>query len=162
MPGTPLTDDQRAEVERLARTGLSQAAVARESGVSRASVARICSAAGITFDRTITAAATAAKQADNRARRAALVQRLYGRTEAVMDRLEAEAYEYTVVVAGQGVQSVTDEYPPAQDERALSSAVGGYLTAAAKLEAVDAEGQATGVRSMLGDLAAALLVTPAE
>lgn len=155
-----LTDEQRAHVLRLLATGMTRGQVAKATGVSATSVGRIAKANGHDFDRTRTANATQAKQVDNRARRADLVARLYGRADAVLTRLEEERYTYTVVVAGKGTEVVQDEHPPSADERNLGGAIGGYLAAAARLEAIDAEGTASPVKAMLTALGDALGVPP--
>ncbi|MFE9170871.1 hypothetical protein ACFYNZ_15310 [Streptomyces kebangsaanensis] len=66
----PLSEEQRAAVlEAARRPGASRNGVARETGVSEGSVTAICSEAGISFDRSQTAAAVQARSVDLKARR---------------------------------------------------------------------------------------------
>lgn len=151
-PRRPVTDAERAQVRDLHAQGLSRAEIGRRLDRTGSQIGRIADRLGLTWDRQATAAATAAKQVDNRSRRVAIVDRLYRRTETVLDRLEAEGYEYRVIGA-EGSYVVKDKHPPAQDERNLSSAMTGYLANAAKLEQIDQGDGAAEARSMLGDLA---------
>ena len=155
MPaGTPLTETQKRRIRALHKKGLGRNAIAREVGVSLAAVTKVCAAAGLAFDRAATKVAVEARAIDMRARRQAIVQRLYGRAETVMTRLEADTYRYTISVVGQGVEHVEDTDPPAQDERNLGSAIAGYLQAAARLEQIDAASNTAEVHGVLDTLAA--------
>ncbi|MCK9898146.1 hypothetical protein [Frankia sp. AgB32] len=151
----------RERVHVLHEQGLSRNAIAREIGCAWSTITKIAQEEGLSFDRAQTAQAVEAAKVDNAARRVALVDRLYGRAESVLDRLEAEVYEYRVVGA-EGSFVVKDKHPPAQDERNLSSAVTGYLGNAAKLEQLDQGDGSTAARSMLGDLARALDVAAGQ
>lgn len=69
----PITDEQRAQVLRLARDGnLSRNQIAKDTGVSAGSVTNITKAAGISFDRTATEQAVKSRKADLAARRTEL------------------------------------------------------------------------------------------
>jgi len=81
-------------------------------------------------------AAIEAKVADGKLRRVAIVQRLYGRTEKILDRLEADTYRY-VVALKDGTEVIDDVEPPAEAERHHATAIGIYLDKAAKLEDYD-------------------------
>lgn len=155
MPaGTPLTDAQKRRIRALHKKGLGRNAIAREAGVSLATVTKVCQAAGLAFDRSATKVAVEARAVDLRARRQGIVQRLYDRSEHVLTRLEADTYRYTIAVVGQGVEHVEDTDPPAADERNLGSAITGYLTAAARLEQIDAGEDTAATSSLLDTLAA--------
>ena len=110
---------------------------------------------GLTFDRAKTAAATHARQIDNRARRTEIVGRLYGRAEQVLSRLEAPGYKFTATTV-HGIETKTLDHVPAPDEKALASALSTHLGAAARLEVIDADKGSDGAKSMLGGLAIAL------
>lgn len=161
MPAArPLTDDDRAQVRALHKAGKNRNQIAQEIGRSGATVTKLARELGITFDRSKTATATHARQVDNRARRADLVARLYGRAEQILDRLDAERYTFTATTIN-GIESTGLDHVPAPDEKALASALSTHLTAAAKLEQVDAGKGSDSVRSMLGGLAVALGVRTA-
>ncbi|MCI2424110.1 helix-turn-helix domain-containing protein [Saccharopolyspora sp. K220] len=87
--------------------------IAREIGRSPSTVSRLAHAAGLSFDRSKTAAATQAKQRDNAARRADLVRRLYGRGEANLGRLEAPRYKFTTATVN-GIETKVLDHVPAQ------------------------------------------------
>ena|GEM_PF-2505681 len=98
-------------------------------------------------------AAIEAKVADGKLRRVAIVSRLYGRTERILDRLEADKYRY-VVALKDGTEVVDDVEPPAEAERNHATAIGIYLDKAAKLEDYDksAVDQASGAVSVIDRL----------
>lgn len=152
-----LTPEDRERILALYRAGWTRNAIAREVGRSPATVSKVCKAAGVHFDRNATAQAVAARSIDLKARRQAILHRIYARIEKNLDRLEAEGYTYSLVMPG-GVESAayvatqTDEDPPSADERNHMAVVTGYLQAATKLEAVDSDGGATDASSMLSRL----------
>ena len=135
MPA-PITDTQRQHILTLHKQGLSRNEIARQANVSQSTVSKICAEDGLTFDRSKTINATRARQADNKSRRAAIVARLYGRTEKILDRLEADKYRY-VVTLKDGTEVIDDVEPPAEAERHHATAIGIYLDKAAKLEDYD-------------------------
>ncbi|GAA2772869.1 helix-turn-helix domain-containing protein [Saccharopolyspora taberi] len=155
---TPVTDTERARVRELHEQGKTRNDIAKLMGRSPGTVTVIARELGLSFDRSATAAATEAKQRDNRARRAELVDRLYTRAERVLETLEADEYRFTATTIN-GIETERLGHVPAQDERHLSSSISTHLTTAAKLEAIDADGQAEAARSMLGSLAEALGIT---
>jgi len=149
----PVTDAEREDILRRHAAGETRNSIARALGRSGSIISGIVAEAGGTFARAPEiAAATTARQIDNKARRVAIVDRLYTRTETVLDRLEADRYEF-VLSGPEGPETIRAEHPPAQDERHLSGSISGYLTAAARLEAIDAGDGAADARSMLGALA---------
>ncbi|MFD8695625.1 hypothetical protein [Kitasatospora purpeofusca] len=95
MPA-PIPEDQRETVLDLARSGHPRNEVARLSGVSPASVTRICSAAGVTFDRTATAAAVEARVIDMKQARSLLASGLLDDIAEARHRLHraGEAREF--------------------------------------------------------------------
>ena len=139
----PITDDQRQRIIDLHGQGLSRNDIARQTGVSAGTVTNVCKANDLTFDRSATINATQAKVADNKSRRAAIIGRLYGRAEAILDRLEADKYVYTVATKD-SVEKVEDVAPPAGDERNLATSIAVYLDKATKLEDYDRTGAESG------------------
>lgn len=149
--GRTFEDGSRARV--LFDQGKSCNAIAKELGVSPSTISAWAKREGLSFDRSATEDAVAANRVSRAARRAGIIDRLYTRTETVLDRLEAETYTYTVTIPGKGSETIEDSAPPAADERSLSSAINAYLTLAAKLELVDDGDGLSPVESMLGRLA---------
>lgn len=155
MSRNPITDADRNRVRELHVQGKTRNDIARTIGRSPSTVTGIAHALGLSFDRSATAAATHARQVDNRARRTEIVGRLYDRAEHILGRLEAERYTFTATTVN-GIESKVLDHVPAPDEKALASAMSSHLGAAARLEQVDADKGAEGAKSMLGGLAVAL------
>lgn len=159
MPGTPpLADDVVARIRELAAKGLSRNAIARELGISNYSVSKY---AGVGFDRSATAAATQAKQVDNKARRASIAERLMAQAERTLTRLEGDTYTYRVKVAD-STFVVTDSQPNSEDERNHVTGIAALMQTVARLEALDADAGAAAGRSMLRALGEALGVSGPE
>jgi hypothetical protein len=151
----PITTADRNRVRDLHAQGKTRNEIARAVGRAPSTVTGIARALGLSFDRTATAAATHARQLDNRARRTEIVARLYDRAEEILGRLEAERYTFTATTVN-GIESKVLDHVPAPDEKALASAMASHLGAASRLEQVDADKGAEGAKSMLGGLAVAL------
>ncbi|SDD86385.1 helix-turn-helix domain-containing protein [Actinokineospora iranica] len=155
MPRNLITVADRARVRELHAEGKTRNDIARAINRSPSTVTGIARSLGLSFDRSATAAATTARQIDNRARRAEIVGRLYGRAEHLLARLEAPAYTFTATTIN-GIESTSLDHVPAPDEKALASALSTHLSAAGRLEAVDADKGSESAKSMLGGLAVAL------
>lgn len=158
MSRNPITDTDRNRVRELHAEGKTRNDIARALGRAPSTVTGIAHVLGLSFDRSATAAATHARQVDNRARRTEIVGRLYDRAEHILARLEASAYTFTATTVN-GIESKTLDHVPAPDEKALASAMSTHLGAAARLEQIDADKGSEGAKSMLGGLAIALGIT---
>lgn len=149
----------RDRIREMHAAGQSCNAIARELGVAASTVSRHARAMGLTWGAERTAAATEAKQASNREKRAATIARLYARATTILDRLEADRFK-VVGFTKEGnaiVTSIDGDAIPGQEERALSGMVVNLLVAAAKLEQVDAAHTDVGTtKGILGNLADAL------
>lgn len=156
--GGRVQPEERAEIIRLARAGTGRNEIARLTKRSLRTVSLICEEENISFDRTATAVATEAKKVDAKARRAAIVQRLYARVEDNLARLETAGqgdFKYTTST-GQGIDTVTLDHVPGQEEKAYAAAISQYLNQAARLEQLDGDPGVDAARSMLGTLAEGL------
>lgn len=157
----PVTDFDRQEVRRLAtEENLGRNEIARRLNRSPRTISEIAAALDppVTFDRTMTAVATQARVIDAKARRAEIIQRLYARVEATLTRLEEAShggFKYTTST-GQGIDTVSLDHVPGQEEKALAAAIGQYLTHATRLEQLDGDPGIEAARSMLGALAEGL------
>ncbi|MCI2424108.1 hypothetical protein MOQ72_42605 [Saccharopolyspora sp. K220] len=80
---------------------------------------------------------------------------MYGRGEAILDRVEAPHYKFTATSIN-GIETKVLDHVPAPEEKALASSIASHLASAAKLEAIDAHKGTEAAKSMLGGLAAAL------
>lgn len=150
----PLTDQLRTDLIADIKAGeLSRNAIARKHKVSPSTVTKYAAQADIAapFDRSKTAAATHARQVDNTARRAALIDRLYGLSERLLDRAESP---YTQVVTGPGGQAafVTTKLPPLRDVQAAMSAVAMAMDRAGRAEDRNGSGDTDQAKGLLGAL----------
>lgn len=75
-------------VAELHEQGLGRNAIAKEMGVGGRIVSEVAKALGLTFDRSSTRVATAARVADSQERRAALAARILNTADKTLERLE--------------------------------------------------------------------------
>lgn len=87
MPGKPITDAEVDEIRRHHAAGLSLGKTARAVGRPISTVRDAAKRAGLTWDRSKTAAAVAAHQMDMAARRAALAENLLADAERIREQL---------------------------------------------------------------------------
>lgn len=141
MPrGHGLTPDEVDRIKAGHAAGKSCNAIARELGRSPSTVSKHADRLGLSWADKQPRAATIAKQASNRDRRATLVARLYTRAERILDRLEADRFKL-VGMDKDGyarTNTIDADAIPGAEERALTGMVVNALVAAARLEAIDA------------------------
>jgi DNA invertase Pin-like site-specific DNA recombinase len=130
--------DKIRRVKELHAQGLSRNAIHRELGIPQESVSNIARDAGLSFDRARTRAATQAKVDDARKARVEIIHRLYGQAIAGLDRLDLPEHHLKEASAGK-VVAYTADYLPAQDVKALITAIGTAAEKAVRLEQVDAD-----------------------
>lgn len=161
---TPMSDTELEQVRKDHAAGKSLTATARDLGRSKSTVRQAGIRMGLSWStgNERTAAASAVRQQSNRDRRQALVSRMYGRAEKIMDRLEADQFKVIGFTGGEmggrAVTTVVDaDAIPGNEERALFGMAINALAAAAKLEAVDAaDNGAADAKGILGNLSDAL------
>lgn len=159
----PVTDAERARVAELHALGWSRAAIAREIDRGPSTVGRIAQAAGLTWDRSKTAVATVAKQMDNRARRALLIEGAYDQAAAVLDRLKADdGYDASGTATNGQTVTTRVALPPAHDVKALAGSFALFMGTAAKAEAIDTDNGAEHAKGILGLFVEGLAVVAAE
>ena len=146
----PVTDLDRQRVRELHAQGKTRNDIARDLGRSSSTITGIARHLGLAFDRAATQAATAARVADAKARRANVVDRLYGVIEKSLDRLERATHTITETSFGKKLTWQADELPP-EHVRALVQAIGSAAQTAVKIEQVDA-GDSGAIGSLLGSL----------
>lgn len=152
------TFDQGERARELFDQGMSCNRIAKELDVAPSTISGWAKREGLSFDRKQTAKAVTAQRLDRAAARADIIDRLYRRSQKVLDRLEADTYTHRVPTEF-GSQVVSDDDPPANDEKSLSAAVGMYLSNATRLELVDGNAGESAARSMLAQLGDLLGVT---
>lgn len=161
----PWTPDEDQTLTRLHGEGRSLHSIAADMGRSKSTVNKHAGRLGLSWDRTRTAQAAEAVHADNKARRVAIVARLYTQVEKELDRLEQAGSGWRTVLKGSfGVEEVrTIDFAPPLDRRNVADTISRHLQAAARLEAVDASNGVERERALLTELGHALGVTgPAE
>jgi transcriptional regulator with XRE-family HTH domain len=150
--GKHVTQADRDHVRDLHAKGLGRNEIARAVGVSAGTVTNIAKDLGLSFDRSESAVAVAARATDLKARRQVLQGRLIARAEALFDRLEAPTYKTLVKVAGGAEQVQELDFVPARDEKDLQYAIGGYLIVEERLDKAGGDSGEEGARSMLAGL----------
>lgn len=155
----PVTDEDREQVRALHAAGLGRNEIAREIGRSGETVSKIAKALGLSFERgPEVAAATAAKVADAKARRAQLMHELLDDAE----RLRVQLFAPTTIHSFGGKENTYNskdvDQPLFRDQRDIIQSVSTAITASIRLDQHDADTGADGAKSMLGALAAGLQV----
>jgi len=156
MAHKPLTDDERAHIVDLARTGMSRNDIARETGRALGTVTKVCHEAGHDFDRAATKAATAARQADNAARRAELSSRLLDEANRALDDMHGPYRVYSFGGRDNTYAEHTLDTPPTPARRDLMVVAGIAIQRHVDLERVDSDDGVDEARSLLGGLQAGL------
>jgi len=146
------SDEQRARVEQLCRDGVGRNEISRQTGVALGTVTKIVNQAGLSFDRTATRAATAARQDDLAERRSRLLTGMYTETETVLQRLADSAKFRTVLKASFGEEKAkTLDFIPPRDYKDLAAAAAQLALAANRLEQSNSP-QADHVKGLLGGI----------
>lgn len=157
MADGPITEEDKRRVRDLHAAGESRNAIAEAIGRSGASVSKIAKELGLSFDRSKVKAATEAKVADARARRAALMLDLLDDAA----RLRKQLWVETTYIDHGGKEFYearwTQPEPSAVDKLKLMQATATAANTSMKLEEHDTgSGGVDGAKSMLGALAAGL------
>lgn len=150
----PVTKAERAAVAEMHAAGESRAAIARKLKRSPTTIGKIAEDLGLAWDREKAAAATKAKQVDNRERRARISAGLLDDAEWLRERMRAESEQ--VLSTPKGPARVKLDLPPARDTRDFMVAATSALKAHADLERIDSGNGADAAKSMLTDLGEAL------
>ncbi|WP_166789316.1 MULTISPECIES: helix-turn-helix domain-containing protein [unclassified Cryobacterium] len=150
-----------ARARELHALGWSCNAISKELGFSASTISRWAKREGLNFDRSKTAVAVAAHRLDRAAARADIIDRMYKRSQKVLDRLEAPQYVF-YMAGGLGAERFTEDEPPAGDEKSLAAALGIYVQNATKLETIDAGTGVEKVHSVLDSLAAGFAAAAAN
>lgn len=152
----PITQAERDRVAKLHAAGLGRNEIARNIRRNVASVTKIANELGLSFDRSATRAATAAKVFDAKARRAQLMQDLIADAE----KLRAEIWQPCEYVDHGGKDFDEARWtlptPTAADKLKLMQAARTALDGSLRIEVHDADGGAGESNSMLDALAAGL------
>jgi hypothetical protein len=150
----PITEAERRRIADLHAAGKSRNAIATDLGRSGRTISKICAEHDppLTFERTRTAAATAAKKADGAARRAQLQLDALDSAGRLMGQMFSPTKVYNFGGKENDYNEVTHDEPPFRDKRDIATAIKALADTALKLAEYD---KATGnedEKSMLGDL----------
>lgn len=146
---------KRAQLRKLHSEGLSASAIARKLGVHASTVSRWAKADGLSFDRSKTAEATAAKSIDLAAGRTRLAEKMLQRAEEALDELDKP---YIVFSFG-GRDNIYNEHmlerPPIEVKRNVLTMAG--ITFDKLTRIVEKDPDVTGAHSVVASLEAGIL-----
>jgi hypothetical protein len=148
----PLTDDDRERVRQLHTAGACRNDIAREIGRSPSTVSKLAKQLGLSFDRSKVKAATAAKAADAKAKRAVLMNNLLDDAERLRQQLWHQAHVYSFGGKDNTFAEAYVEQPSFRDQRDIVQAVNTALGASLRLDQHDGDGSIEQVGSLLGSL----------
>jgi hypothetical protein len=155
--GNEWTDDDTLRLRELHAQGMSRNDIAREMDRSGSTISRHAAAAGLSFERgPEVEAATAAKIADAKARRAQMMLDLLDDA----DKLRLQLFAATTIHSFGGKDHTYNskhvDQPLFKDQRDIMGAVSLALNASMRLDHHDTDGGAEGARSMVSQLFGAL------
>jgi hypothetical protein len=159
-----VSDDEVETVRRLHGEGKSLSATAREMGRPTSTIALVAKRLELFWDRSKMAAAVSAKQVDNRARRAALIEAAYIEMGEIVERLRdgrgtpSKTGEFRTILKGEGgaEHTATLDFVPSVEALNLLRAFSVVAKTAVDMEKVDGDQGVEGAKSMLGNLSLGL------
>ena len=133
----PVTPDERAQIIDAIKAGGTCRGVADQFQRSTSTVSKIAKAEGLAFDRSKTRAATEAKQADNRERRARITSKMLDDIE----RLQAQMFAPVTVHNFGGRDNTYNEArlpePTFRDKRDITAAISNLMGRVLDTERID-------------------------
>lgn len=145
-----VTDDERARIVELVRGGMPRNAVAREVGRSPSTVSAVAQREGLSFDRSEVAAATAARQEDNRDKRSRLQELLLDDALRMREQLWEPALVYNFGGKDNTYEERTLARPDFAGQATIMRAVGVAIDKSVRLAEVDSGRQsADGAASVI-------------
>ena len=143
------SDDESRRLRDLHADGRSLHSIAKEMGRSKQTISKWAKSLGLSWDRAETAKAAQAKHVDNKARRAALEERLLVEADKVLDQLWQRAIVFNI---GGSENTYTEhelDKPTFGDQKAIVQTVSTALNAAHKLHELNSGADADGAKSTL-------------
>ncbi|MBM4497543.1 helix-turn-helix domain-containing protein [Prescottella equi] len=153
---TRWTDEEGERLTELHAEGKSLHFIANELGRSKALVSTHAKRLNLSFDRTRTAKAAEAVHVDNKARRAALEERLLTEADKVLDQMWSPALVYSFGGAANEYNEHTLDKPAFSDQKAIMQTASTALTAANKLHELNSGHDAAAAISTLAEIHAAI------
>ncbi|VXB82423.1 helix-turn-helix domain-containing protein [Aeromicrobium sp. 9AM] len=158
----PISDTDRALILKLHGEGKSRNDIARETGRAAATVTKTVHAAGLTFDRSKTEAATAAKKADAAALRAQLELDYLEDAQRLRRQLWEPCIAFNFGGKDNTYNSTELDEPIFADKLKIMQASTSAANASLRIEAARNDGGTAAARSLITDLAAAFGFKPAD
>lgn len=156
MTGSKVTAAERKRIARLHAEGKTRNDIARAVGRSASTITKICTELGLSFDRTATKAATEAKVADAKSKRADLMNQLLDESKRMLDQLWSPTILHSFGGKDNTYNSKNVDHPLFRDQRDIMGSVSLALTASMRLDEHDRGTDADEARSMVDDLFDAL------
>jgi IS30 family transposase len=135
----PLTDDERRRVAELHAAGKTRNEIARAIGRAQSTVSKLAAEQGLTFDRSRTKAATAAKVVDAKARRADLAAALLEDAHRLRAQLWKPCKAFNFGGKDNTYAEVQLDEPTFADKLKLVQAAGVAIDKHARLAEMDAD-----------------------
>lgn len=150
------SDEDSRRLTELHAEGKSLHFIAGEIGRSKQTVSRYAKSLGLEWDRATTAKAAEAVHVDNKARRAALEERLLIEAEKVIDQMWSETLVFSFGGKDNTYEEHTLKQPTYSDQKTIAQTVATALNAANKLHEMNAGQQAEKAVSALVQMQGAL------
>jgi hypothetical protein len=154
-----LKDTHGARVRELADAGKGRNEIAAELGISLGSVTSIAAAIGVSFDRSMTAQAVAARSIDCKLLRTELAIKLLRKANQLIDDMDGKFLAFSFGGRDNTYNEHQMDRPPTQDIRNLMIAASTAISRHIDLEKVDSDSGVGHERSLLSQLGAALGVS---
>lgn len=154
MAGARITEAERDQVRDLHAAGLSANAIGREIGRPAQSVSRVAAQLGLSFDRSKTRAAHAARVTDMKAARSRLAGRLLAEAESLLDDLHRPFLARNFAPGGDPDLRFSQHLamPEPADKAALMRAFSAAMAQHLKLADFDGDSSIDHSKSLLGSL----------
>lgn len=154
----PLTKRELDRIRAMHGEGKTRNDIAKALGRSASTITAACNKMGLSFDRSKTKAATEAKVADARAKRAQLMNDLLDDAERLRQQLFAPTVIWSFGGKDNTFNSKKVPLPPVKDQRDIVNAVSTTITASLRLDEHDKGSDVDDSKSMLRGLAEKLKV----
>ncbi|WP_460393983.1 helix-turn-helix domain-containing protein [Actinophytocola sediminis] len=156
MAARPITDEDRRRVRSLHAAGRNRNQIAKELGRSGSTVSKIAAELGLSFNREAAKAATEARVADAKARRADLMHALLDDAERLRCQLFAPTTIHSFGGKDNTYASRDVTQPLFRDQRDIMQSVSTAITSSLRIDDHDTDSGAEGAKSMIGTLFGAL------
>src|SRR5690348_6130490 len=151
MATPPTSDENKTRILELHAAGKSRNDIARETGIGAATVSKIVKAAGLSFDRSKTEAATAAKKADAAALRAQLALDYLADAQRLRQQLWKPCIAFNFGGKDNTYAETSLDEPVFVDKLKIMQASTAAANASLRIEAARNDGGTAAARSLITD-----------